>query len=398
MTPNYIESPPAAEQLPFLFWLSDALRPRVIVDFAATDATAYFGLCQAAGALSLDTHCYLGGLSIDIGRGPANAKVQRWIKHQKAHYGAHSQIVGGSANNVMEMLQAKSLDLLVLHAEGASSDLLQEWVSAFVPKLSPRSAIFVDGLGNRADDFFDGLMKEGLGFRFQHGSGFGVVATGSSPPELIRYLEAQAKDDTNAEVARALFQRLGLGCRHAFDQKFIGDLHGQMRSAKEEISGLREELGLKSARVVGRESEIFELRDRLDWHREQLAKVQQKSLSAEMAIHKLRQLEESANAYKESKQALESASEQVRMLEADTTRMRRELRGAQSALINSSENEKRIRLVSSATKRRAQKLEKEKRALRKEVLRLQKALEMLCQSRSWRLTAPLRKLMARLRG
>lgn len=419
MAPGYVESPAAAEQLPFLFWLCEAVRPRTIVDLGAVDAAAYFGLCQAADTLSLNARCYLGGLSLDLEDEQGIARVQHWIEHQNTHHGARSQIIGGGPENAAEILTGKDLDLLVLHAEAASPEQLKSWATEFLPKCSPHCVVFIDGLGDGHHEFYEELAAMGPGLRFQHGTGFGVVAPGSSPPELMRYLDAQANQMPNAEVLRSLFQRLGLGCRNTADLRSIEHLRGQLKSVTQEISAAREDQGLKAARLVAREAEIFELRDRLDWHHEQLEEAQRKLAGSQVETHRLRaaserlqsEAEEAKRTSTQSQQAkdqLQAALEETRrVLDAKESEIgalressghtQRQLRQARAALIKSMDAERRLQINLAASKSKVQNERQNVRGLRNKARKLREELDLVYSSRSWKVTAPLRRLITQLR-
>lgn len=344
MTPTYVDSPTAAEQLPFLFWLFEATHPRVVVDVGATDATAYFGLCQAAEALRRDVRCHLGAVA--LGRDAQSvAKIQRWIEHQNSHHGARSQIIGGGTDELAATLQ-EGVDLLLVHAAAVPRKELQRWKADILPKLASHSIIFLDDLGEGPHALFDGLASQGPAFRFRHGNGFGVVAGGSSPPKLLQYLGACADDDRSAGIIRSLFQRLGQGCRHDVDQRESRRQRRKIRTLSEELAHVREDLGLASSQLVAREAEISELRDRLTWNREQLQKSQQQSAALQIEATETRE------ALMAERSVLEAAKRLLEAELAESTEARERCRGE---------------------------------------------LDLVHASRSWKLTAPLRWAAARFR-
>ena len=399
MAPAYVESPDAAEQLPVLFWLCEAVSPRTIVDIGAADATAYFGLCQTVDQLSLDTACYLGGVALDPDAAESQAKLAQWIKQQNDHHGNRSQIIGGNHDNLADMLKKGSVDLLVLHAAGASIDQMRQLKADFLPKLSSHSAVFIDGLGNGSNELFDELALSGPSFRFNHGTGFGVIAPGTSPPELIRYLDTQAKNEKNAETVSSLFQRLGLGCRQVADQARFEQVRGKLRSVTDEISSAREELGLRAARLVGRESEILELRERLDWHREQLEEVQRQVVGSQALVRRLQETNERAQGQLQDNQKSLTQSKKIeKQIQIDFENAGNQLR----------ERRRRVKILRDANEQLKFQLKKARRSIakseaiqnqeRQKAQVLRDELEAMHHSRSWRITAPLRRLIGLLRG
>lgn len=399
MAPAYVESPDAAEQLPVLFWLCEAVSPRIIVDVGAADATAYFGLCQTADQLSLDTTCYLGGVALDTDAVESRAKLAQWITQQNDHHGNRSQIIGGNHDNLTEILKKGSVDLLVLHAAGASIDQVRQWKADFLPKLSSHSAVFIDGLGSDSHELFDEFVTLGPSFRFNHGSGFGVVAAGTSPPELLRYLGAQATDEKVSGAVCSLFERLGLGCRQAVDQSHIEQLREQLCSVMGEIPNLREESGLLAARLVGRESEILELRERLGWYQEQADEVRRQLVGSQTQLRRLQEANERiAGQLHESQTELMQSRKVGKRLQIDFDETRIQL----------GERRRRVKVLRDTNEQLKLQLKKARRSLAKsEEIQGQerRKSEALCgqledvhNSRSWKLTAPLRRLIRLLRG
>lgn len=345
MTPAYVDSPTAVGQLPFLFWLLEATHPGVVVDVGATDATAYFGLCQAAEALRRDVRCHLGAAALRREEPQAAERIQGWIEHQNSHHGARSQIIGGGTDELAAVLQ-EGVDLLLVHAAAVSAEELQRWKAKVFPQLTPNSIVFVDGLGEGSHAFFEGLASQSPAFRFPHGTGFGVVAGGSSPPKLLQYLGTCADDDGSADIIRSLFQRLGHGCRHEVDQRESRRQRRKIRALSEELIQAREDLGIAVSRLVGREAEISELRDRLTWNREQLHKSQQQSAASQT-----------------------EAAEAREALMAEQSVLKNAKRMIETKLAESIEAGERMR----------------------------DELDLVYASRSWKITAPLRWAMARFR-
>lgn len=398
MTPAYVDSPAAAEQLPFLCWLLDTIIPRVIVDVGAADATVHFGLCQAAEALTRDIRCHLGAVSLNPGDAHASATIRSWIEHQNKHHAARSQIIGGGTGNLSEVLQDTSVDILVLHAAGASPEQLQQWKAEFMPLLSPHSAVFIDGLGDGRHAFFDELASQGNGFRFQHGTGFGVVAGGEEPPRLLGYLATQAADAGNADALRSLFQRLGLGCRNEADQRALRSVRRKLRALAEDLSRAQEDVSLGASRLVAHEAEIVELRDRLDWHREQLEGAQRKSTALQTEGQETRgSLMQLQATLETASRALDAERKHAAALRESEGQARRSLQEVESELALRTKAGKQIQddLAICSDARRQQ--EQAAASIRQQARALRDELDLVYSSRSWKFTAPLRRAMARFR-
>lgn len=261
-TPDYVGSPLAAEQLPVLFWLVENLQPRIVVDVGATDATAYFGICQALGALSIDARCFLGdpAREDDTNAGPPSIDV--WRRHQILHHPRRSRIINGDKGDLLKELGDATVDLLVLHLAGIGPEQMEKWKKELLPRMSPGGVIVLDGLASGPHEVYEELDLTGPAFRFPHGTGFSVIAPGKTPPALVKYLGKQEGYPANASVVRSIFKQLGLGCRQP----------GDMRQFGQEKSGEP-----WAARLVGYEGRIEELNRQLDWHRDELESARAKT-------------------------------------------------------------------------------------------------------------------------
>lgn len=47
-----------AGHIPFAFWITETLRPKIFVELGSHSGNSYFALCQSVGTHSLSTKCY----------------------------------------------------------------------------------------------------------------------------------------------------------------------------------------------------------------------------------------------------------------------------------------------------------------------------------------------------
>src|SRR5690606_25550909 len=57
--PDYLRPSPWLEHVPMLFWLAEAVQPRLAVSVGEGGDVSHFALCQATDRLRLDAACYL---------------------------------------------------------------------------------------------------------------------------------------------------------------------------------------------------------------------------------------------------------------------------------------------------------------------------------------------------
>lgn len=350
LEPEYLESPSAAEHLPLLFWLVELLEPSLAVDLGASDASHFFAVCQVAETLSLDTKAVLGAPNL----APADdsEKLESWLGHLNDRHAMRSRFIGGDAASAAATLTDNSVDLLILHASSATAEQVSEWAALMEPKLSPRGIIFIDGIGDDVAGTLASIAPAGQSVRFLQGDGCAIVTAGPNTAPQIRYLFALSADEPALSTVAALFKRLGLACRHSAALKELQSTNKELHSCRESLTIAHEELGLRAARLVAREAEILELRERCEWLREE-------ALDATRRLHAANQ---SLAASKQLELELREAKRRIRNLLGDRGSFRDRL----TAML--AENE----------------------SLRSE-------LQTILQSRSWRTTAPVRKALHRLR-
>jgi chromosome segregation ATPase len=230
----------ACRHLPFVFWLVEVLRPRVLVDLGTPDATTYLGFCQAADRLGLQTRCHAVG-------GWAAAQPDR-AADPSGMSTLHDAPCGAAAARFAD----GTVDVLHIGPDGFAA------FDAWRPKLSDRGVVLVQGLaaapGAAADAppgltgaraFLDSLRPEFPVFEFLHGGGLGLAGTGGQrPPVLSALLDADA---TTTTTLRDTFALLGEGCAA---QRAVRQADLRQREAREaalragafEVARLRDEL------------------------------------------------------------------------------------------------------------------------------------------------------------
>lgn len=342
--PDYIGPPRPAEHMPFLFWLCHGLRPRLVVEAGAVEPSFHFALCQAVSQSALEAACHLVGLSLSSTGDRRKRLLRGWAGHQNAQYASFARMGNGGPAEAATQFAEGSIDLLVLHSGNGDADALaREWYQTLKPRLSTRAVVLVHRVDDAApplDGELDGLPA----FRFPHGGGLGLFAAGAAPPALVRHLCAQS--GARAEAIRALYARLGLASRQAVDARRLKRCQRELEDASTEAEGLREERGLLLARLVAREDELVELGQRVEHHR---GKARRAGRLEEKVARK---------------------QGQYRVAQENIRELQREL--------------EQCRQAAAAERERAD-------AVRAE-------LDAVVKSSSWRLTAPIRALLGRVRA
>ncbi len=220
--PYYLETSAWLEHIPFAFWLTDILRPRVFVELGTHYGLSYFAFCQAVDKLELDTRCF----AIDTWKGDQQAGMydeQVFVQvqaHNNAQYSAFSRLVRSSFDQALQYFTDGSIDLL--HIDGLHTyEAVSHDFNAWLPKLSDRAVVVMHDTNVREREFgvfkiFEELKSSYPAFEFIHGHGLGVLQIGQKQSSLMRQFFSLTGSKLATKEVREAFSRLGRGCTDAF--------------------------------------------------------------------------------------------------------------------------------------------------------------------------------------
>lgn len=237
--PSHIRGSLWLEHLPFCFWAIEAGRPASVVVTGTSDGVPYFALCEALQRLRLEAQC----LAILNGERPA----AELVAYNEEHYGDFSMIEVADGVDATT-LAPPSIDLLVLadHMPQEGRRLGEQW-EAWLSKLSDRGVVLVPRIESAepgASSAWERICKAYPHFTFHHGGGLGVVGVGKGLPELFRHL-VNLEDGRHSGLVRAMFHRLGTAVaesnRHAAAKRAL-------QRAEAHVLKLEDDLRLTVAR------------------------------------------------------------------------------------------------------------------------------------------------------
>jgi chromosome segregation ATPase len=260
--PHHPAMSPALGQIPFLFWLTETVRPRTIVQFGIGDGVIYMGLCQGSERLGDSTICL--GIQAEEPLLPPAMRAQH-----DARYSDFSELRHGDIRTSTPHF-AGEIDLLVLN-QALDADALARFRSSWLPRLSDRSVIL---LCNPETVFSDEAAREILFPGQDRSIVFAPVSAGGHAVEAILHgkeqaerlvaLASQRPGEHAYLVTRQVFNRLGQGIeaiQRAQDiQEERDSLRVSLKSTQENLKVLETELGAQQVETkTAREAETAEV-------------------------------------------------------------------------------------------------------------------------------------------
>lgn len=202
--PRYVRASDDLWHLPFLFWLTDLARPRVMAAIGVEDGVAYFATCQAMDRLDRDKRCH------GVSPGPVAPEV---AAHNDDHYGDFSDLGTGTARSLAGRMADGTVDLLSLHGvpdAATIAALSDEWPR----KMSARGVIVLHGVAawpaeGPARHYLDALGRDHPVISFEEGGGLVAVLRGADQPGQLADLAALDVMAPGAGEVRHVFRRLG---------------------------------------------------------------------------------------------------------------------------------------------------------------------------------------------
>ncbi len=270
LTPDYMVHSTWMEHGPFAFWLTRALKPRVLVELGVFRGYSYFALNQAVAHDLLDTQCF----GVDTWAGDEHGGVYgediflSVRDHNELKYKSQSTLIRSTFNEAVQYFADGSIDLLHIDGRHFEEDVREDY-ETWLPKLSDRAVVLFHDTNIHDQGFgvyklWAELKARHPHFEFPYGCGLGVLGVGRHlPPEIRGLFEASSEE-------RALIQRaystLGSGVRARFD---ADTQTAHARWLERTTAAEKEDLVQDLER---QKSVAEELRCRLETEREALAK------------------------------------------------------------------------------------------------------------------------------
>jgi hypothetical protein len=216
LMPKWLKPSAWHQHAPFAFFLTEAIKPKIIVELGTHHGFSFFCFCQAVSHYMLDTKCYAVDTWLgDEHSGFYNNKIFEEVEEYcDTHYSKFAYLKRMTFNEAVSDFEDKSIDILHIDGRHHYDDVKQNFLDWF-PKLSDCSIVLFHDTQVRNNNFgvyrfWEQLMSFGPSFEFYHHCGLGVLSSGSVIHENIQNLFLAQKNSSLANDIRVGYERLGL--------------------------------------------------------------------------------------------------------------------------------------------------------------------------------------------
>ncbi|MGO9596815.1 MAG: class I SAM-dependent methyltransferase [Isosphaeraceae bacterium] len=289
--------------IPFAFWITEALRPEVLVELGTHSGNSYFAFCQAVKKLGLSTRCH----AVDCWEGDEHAgfyggEIFECVDQtNRREYASFSRLIRARFDEAAPLFEPQSIDLL--HIDGLHTyEAVKHDFEYWLPKMSRRGIILMHDTNVYKNDFgvhvlFEEQAKRYPTFQFLHSYGLGVIGAGDKLPEQVLSLFEATGVEPRRDAIRACYERLG---QAVFDRAAYAGLEDLKKSLDSELTQARQTQTSMQRQVDALTGEMGSLVNQfsvLNAARQQsgkeTAKLQQTLISASLHIETLnRHIEE----------------------------------------------------------------------------------------------------------
>jgi hypothetical protein len=215
--PDWVQESAWIEHVPFVFWLVEILRPRMIVELGTENGVSYMAFCQAVCRSDLETKCF----AIDTWKGDEQTgfygeEVFETLSRAHQHkYSEFSRLIRSTFDEAAPHFETGSIDLL--HIDGLHTyEAVKHDFESWFPKLSSRAVVLLHDTNVRERNFgvfnfWSELRSKWAAFEFFHGNGLGVLGVGPELASELKILFAATEVAALASQIRKIYSHLGSG-------------------------------------------------------------------------------------------------------------------------------------------------------------------------------------------
>ena len=251
------------KHIPFAFFITQLLKPKIIVELGVHTGNSFSAFCQAVKELNITASCY----GIDSFKGDPHAgfydeNIFLEINHYIIeNYGDFAQIMKMNFDDALTYFNDRSIDLL--HIDGYHTyEAVKHDFEAWLPKMSNKGVILLHDTQVRRDNFgvwklWEEICKLYPSYEFRFGYGLGVLAVGKDvPAEVIDFIN-EAKKDVFIEY---LFSTLGSNIEQNYTIKQKHIIITELKSTLQDLKEIRTQKDREIKEVIAqKDREIKEI-------------------------------------------------------------------------------------------------------------------------------------------
>ncbi|MFV0492258.1 MAG: class I SAM-dependent methyltransferase [Pseudorhodobacter sp.] len=403
--PRHPVTSPLLGQIPFLFWLVETLRPQSIAQIGLGDGAAYLAICQAVERLDLRATCQ--GFCTSIPLLPATLQAAH-----DSHYADFSELITADPTTALPHLDDR-IDMLLIHDQLPASQI-ERVIKDWLPRLTDQAVIVICDAdhGPRDPAQRQAIRAEApnivtAGSSTPGGQRMEVILYGRNQPERLHLLTDRETGRAALLAARMVFNRLGQGLEQAARVRALEEeqvrLHHIRTEAETRLAAQRDEvaelrIALETTETTGRTeaAKQADLCRKLEGHLQ--AKTAHADDLREHSEQLETELEEAQVVLAASLARQQSNTPRLATLEAENNQLRQ-----QEAKIRQdrTQDQGRIQVLEQEKGQLAHRLKKleqhiealhaQRKKLEQHVEALHAQREEILNSRSWRITRPLRR-------
>jgi GT2 family glycosyltransferase len=248
-------------------FLTDILRPKVIVELGTYYGVSYCAFCHAIKDLGISSKCY----AIDTWRGDAQSGfygdevLEDLRAFHDPRYGGFSRLIQSTFNEAVGHFPDGSIDLLHIDGfhtyEEVSLDF-QTWL----PKMSEKGVVLFHDINVRERDF--GVWKFWQEwkmrypyFEFVHSHGLGLLLVGDQRPDVLQ--DILSSTDKDAATIRELFFQLGCRLELAQEAQSLRKAVADLARIAENIRNNEQIINERAETIDTLNRRVIELEDKL---------------------------------------------------------------------------------------------------------------------------------------
>lgn len=330
--PRYLAQSQWLQHVPFYFWLTEVLEPKLVVDPCVNSAVGYFAICQAVDKLNLDGVIY-GALG-------AQCDSEQVLAYNHEHYREFSNLVAEDEATFLAGFADHSIDILVLKHD---SPLLanEAGLATVQQRVSNNGVVLIHGSTLptlRAQTHH--WRSHYLSFELTLASGLLLLCMGQQVPNRLQALINQSREPSGQRVIHNIYARLGAASEDNWyrvaQQRQLQQWQRQQQqdaTALNTITTERDNLlaanGKLKTQLNQQDSEYKQreqaLQQDLQTRFDELATLTQLLVTAEAAGESQRLINQEAattiNALTTERDKLQAANRQLQKLSAELTRV-----------------------------------------------------------------------------